>query len=156
MSKKRNDMDALVAKLMRPRSTAQDPQGITPQDPTPAQRITAHRDTSMPEKKHYKPKPESDPRKTISNEMVEELNLTPEMVRAINKIRERDRTARERDTRSGTTYGLKEGYKRHTFALNVEQLETLKEIAKDQKVSLYHLIENIFTDYIKRYDNDKR
>ena len=149
MSKKRNDMDALVAKLMRPRSTAQ--------DPAPAQGITAPSgDTSMPEKKRYKPKPESNPRKTISNEMAEEFNLTAEMVRAINKIRERDRTARERDTRSGTTYGLKEGYKRHTFALNVEQLETLKEIAKDQKVSLYHLIEIIFTDYIKRYDNDKR
>ena len=148
MSKKRNDMDALVAKLMRPRSTAQDPAMIQEAAPAPAG------DIITPEKKHYKPKPESEPRKTISKEMIEDLNLTPEMVRAINKIRERDRTARERDTRSGTTYGLKEGYKRHTFALNVEQLETLKEIAKDQKVSLYHLIENIFTDYIKRYDKD--
>lgn len=144
---KRNDMNALVARLVNPSATNRADEAGTEIEPTTAPDIHTPR--------QYRRKPESNPRNEISAKLISELQLTPEMVRAINKIRERDRYARERDTRGSVCYGLKEGYKRHTFLINSAQLESIKEIAKAQNITLYELIESIIYQFLLGYDHNK-
>lgn len=151
MSKKRNEMDALVAKLVRPHTdtpSSRPAPGTEERPPIPT--------TGAAERKTYKRKPEAAPRQEVSQALIDDLELTPDMVKAINKIRERDRTAREKDTRTSPTYGLKQGYRRYTLPVNDKQLAALKEIAKEREINFYLLVEEIFNEYINRYDNDKR
>lgn len=142
----RNEMNALVARLVNPSATARIEDAATDAEQTTITEIHTPR--------QYRRKPESKPRNEISAKLISELNLTPEMVVAINKIREKDRYARERDTRSSVCYGLKEGYKRHTFLINSAQLERIKEIAKTQNMALYELVESIIYQFLLGYDNN--
>lgn len=106
--------------------------------------------TDTPPRRQYKRKEEEHPRAAISKQLAEELELTPEMVQAINKIRKRNRTAREKDTRPAATYGLKDGYTRQTLIIRQDQLTAIKQLAKDKKTTLRELMEGILTQYLNR------